>query len=174
MIGRPAGGHRPRRPGAGRSLPHGGGEKTAFAVACRLATVVSIVAVVVAALLIQTYAAPGARRLFRAGVADRPSAAGSVDGAGCGAGWGLSRRAEGKPPAGKPGGLRLGGRELLRRNGLQTDKLNGRLLQRDAEVALRPIVDIDDVLIERAFALHEYRQILRMGLRVVVQREAAV
>ena len=46
---------------AGRSLPHGGGEKTAFAVACRLATVVSIVAVVVAALLIQTYAAPGAR-----------------------------------------------------------------------------------------------------------------
>ncbi|OKB67190.1 hypothetical protein BHU62_09050 [Serratia marcescens] len=37
------------------------GEKTAFAVACRLATVVSIVAVVVAALLIQTYAAPGAR-----------------------------------------------------------------------------------------------------------------
>lgn len=114
------------------------------------------------------------RRLFRAGVAGRPGAAGSVDGAGCGAGWGLSRRAEGKQPAGKPGGLRLGGRELLRRNGLQTDKLNGRLLQRDAEVALRPIVDIDDVLIERAFALHEYRQILRMGLRVVVQREAAV
>ena len=38
--------------------------KTAFAVACRLATVVSIVAVVVAALLIQTYAAPGARGCF--------------------------------------------------------------------------------------------------------------
>lgn len=77
-------------------------------------------------------------------------------------------------PPGKPGGLRLGGRQLLRRNGLQADELNGRLLQRDAEVALISIVDIDDVLIERAFALHEYRQILRMGLRVVVQREAAV
>lgn len=37
------------------------GERAAFAVACRLATVVSIVAVVVAALLIQTYAAPGVR-----------------------------------------------------------------------------------------------------------------
>ncbi|PJI66221.1 hypothetical protein [Serratia sp. TKO39] len=36
------------------------GEKAAFAVACRLATVVSIVAVVVAALLIQPSAAPGA------------------------------------------------------------------------------------------------------------------
>lgn len=37
------------------------GEKAAFAVACRLTTVVTSVAVVVAALLIQTYAAPGAR-----------------------------------------------------------------------------------------------------------------
>ncbi|WP_419686425.1 hypothetical protein ACN2W4_23870 [Serratia marcescens] len=37
------------------------GERTAFAVACRLTTVVTSVAVVVAALLIQTYAAPGAR-----------------------------------------------------------------------------------------------------------------
>ncbi|CAI1692466.1 MULTISPECIES: hypothetical protein [Serratia] len=37
------------------------GERAAFAVACRLTTVVTIVAVVVAALLIQTYAAPGAR-----------------------------------------------------------------------------------------------------------------
>ncbi|MEL5296601.1 hypothetical protein PTR52_07505 [Serratia nevei] len=37
------------------------GERPAFAVACRLTTVVTIVAVVVAALLIQTYAAPGAR-----------------------------------------------------------------------------------------------------------------
>lgn len=78
-------------------------------------------------------------------------------------------RAAGKQPAGKPGGLRLGGRQLLRGNGLQTDKLNGRLLQIDAKVSLIPIVDIDDVLIERAFALHEYRQILRMGLRVVIQ-----
>ncbi|EPR1089239.1 hypothetical protein ACX2XH_002904 [Serratia marcescens] len=37
------------------------GERPAFAVACRLTTVVTIVAVVVAALLIQTYAAPGVR-----------------------------------------------------------------------------------------------------------------
>ncbi|HEJ6930702.1 TPA: hypothetical protein SMF76_004650 [Serratia marcescens] len=37
------------------------GEKAAFAVACRLTTVVTIVAVVVAVSLVQTYAAPGVR-----------------------------------------------------------------------------------------------------------------
>ncbi|QVV81104.1 hypothetical protein KJB25_04315, partial [Serratia marcescens] len=37
------------------------GEKRALAVARRLTTVVTIVAVVIAALLVQTYAAPGAR-----------------------------------------------------------------------------------------------------------------
>ena len=36
-------------------------EKAAFAVACRLTTVVTIVAVVIAASLVQTYAAPGVR-----------------------------------------------------------------------------------------------------------------
>jgi hypothetical protein len=65
------------------------GEKAAFAVACRLTTVVSIVAVLVAALL----------SLFRAGAAGRSGVAGGVAGADCGAGWGLSRRAEGKQPA---------------------------------------------------------------------------
>jgi len=43
--------------GQGVAYRTAGGERAAFAVACRLATVVSIVA----ALLIQTYAAPGAR-----------------------------------------------------------------------------------------------------------------
>lgn len=37
------------------------GEQAAFAVACRLTTVVTIVAVVIAASLVQTYAAPGVR-----------------------------------------------------------------------------------------------------------------
>ncbi len=50
----------------------------------------------------------------------------------------------------------MGGRQLLRGNSLQADELNGRLLQIDAKVSLIPIVDIDDVLIERAFALPEY------------------
>lgn len=36
-------------------------EKAAFTVACRLTTVVTIVAVVIAASLVQTYAAPGVR-----------------------------------------------------------------------------------------------------------------
>lgn len=86
----PAAGHRPRRPGAGRHLPHGSGGASGVGrgvqaddggdyrgrSSCRFAGA-------------NLCCSGDKGSLFRAGVAGRPGVAGGIDGAGCGAGWGL-------------------------------------------------------------------------------------
>lgn len=86
----PAAGHRPRRPGAGRHLPHGSGGASGVGRGvqaddggdyrgrsrCRFAGA-------------NLCCSGDKGSLFRAGAAGRSGLAGGVDGADCGAGWGL-------------------------------------------------------------------------------------